>query len=308
MRKFKVTVIGTINRDTILFPDGKRIESFGGILYNLSALSALGGPSLEVCPVCNVGNDVYGQVKAILKRFGNVRLDGMKRVRRKNNHALLVIDQENQRQEILKNRVPVLSFSRVEPFLDCDLILVNFISGLDISAGTLRRIRKSTDALMFVDIHSLTLGIRRDGRRFLRTPRSWRDYVRQADFLQANSAEFHVLSGIGLNSSNRIRDFGKYILSLGPKAVLLTLGQEGAAMVYRHGKGCRLKKEKGIRVQAFKDATGAGDVFSAGFLIRHLESGNLTRSLDFANRVAAEKCKVSGVERIPRLLRKLAHQ
>jgi sugar/nucleoside kinase (ribokinase family) len=308
MRKSKVTVIGTINRDTILFPDGRRTESFGGILYNLSALSALGGTSLEISPVCNVGYDVFAQVKVILKGFGNVRPDGIKRVRRKNNHALLVVDEESQRQEVLKNRVPVLSFSRVEPFLDCDLVLVNFISGFDISLSTLRKIRRSTDALIFMDIHSLTLGVRRDGRRFLRTPRSWRDYVRQADFLQANLTELHVLSGTRVNSSNRIRDFGKDVLSLGPKAVLLTLGEEGALMVYRHGKGCRLKREKGIRVRAFKDATGAGDVFSAGFLIRYLESGNLARSLDFANRVAAEKCKVSGVEGIPRLLRKLAHQ
>lgn len=307
MPKFRVTVIGTINRDTLIFPRGKRTESFGGILYNLSALSGLGGKWMKIYPVCNVGYDVYDRVREILESYENVRPDGVKKVRRKNNHASLLIDQESERQEVLKNRVPVLSLSQIEPFLECDVILVNFISGFDITLSTLKKIRRSTAALIFMDVHSLTLGIRRDGRRFFRSPKSWKEYIKQADLVQTNMAELSVLAEKGLKSPSGIRDFGEYVLSLGPRALLVTLGEEGAVMIYRHGKGCRLKKDEGIKVRGFKDAIGAGDAFSAGFLVRYFQSRSLVRSLDFANRVAAEKCKTSGVEGVPRLLREFAH-
>ncbi len=304
MPKFKVAVIGTINKDTIIFPSGKRTESFGGILYNLSALSRLGGRGVEIYPVCNLGYDVYNQVKEIIEKYDNVKLDGINKVRRKNNHAYLLINKENQREEILRNRVPTLNLTQIRPFLDSDVILVNFISGFDISLNSLRRIRGHTDTLIFMDIHSLTLGIHKDGKRFLIAPKSWREYIKQANFVQTNLPELFVLSGKRLKSSKEIRDFGNYVLSLGPKVLLVTMGEEGALMIYKEGKTGKLKKCRGIKVRGFKDATGCGDVFSAGFLVNYLHTRNLHQALDFANRVAAEKYKISGVESVAKLLKK----
>jgi sugar/nucleoside kinase (ribokinase family) len=305
MSKFKITVIGTINRDTIIFPDGRRTESFGGILYNLSALSGLGGRSVEIYPVCNLGYDVYDKVKGILKKFDNVKLEGIEKAGRKNNHAFLLIDQENQRTEILRYRVPVLSFSQIKPFLDSDVILVNFISGFDVTLNTLKIMRKNTHSEVFLDIHSFTLGIRKDGRRFLRAPKNWREYIRQADLVQANLPELNVLSYKRLGSLKEIRDFGKYILSLGPNLLLVTLGESGALMLHRKGKAIKLNRCEGIKVSDFKDATGCGDVFSAGFLMSYLETRDLNKSLNFANQVAVEKCKISGIKGVSELLKRV---
>jgi len=304
MQKFKVAVIGTINRDTIIFPSGKRTESFGGILYNLSALSGLGGRRINIYPICNLGYDVCNQMKEILKCFDNVRSEGINRVRRKNNHAYLFMNAENQRQEILRNRVPALSFSQIKPFLNSDVILVNFISGFDISLDTLRRIRKNTDVVIYMDVHSLTLGVGKDGKRFFRTPRGWRGYLEQADLVQTNLSELSVLSGKKLRSVKDAQDFGTYVLSLGPKALLVTLGQKGALIIYKDRKAFKFKRYRGMKVQGLKDTTGCGDVFSAGFIVGYLHSQNLIRCLDFANRVAAEKCKISGVEGVAKLMRK----
>ena len=304
MHKFKIAVIGTINKDSIVFPDGKRTESFGGIFYNLSALSGLGGKRWEIYPVCNLGYDVYNEATSTLKRFGNVNLRGICKVRRKNNHALLFIDESNQREEILKNRVPVLRFKQIKPFLDSQMILVNFISGFDIGLTDLKRIRKNTTAVIYLDIHSLTLGIDETGRRYLRMPRNWREYLKAADFVQTNLPELNVLSGGKIKSLKDIRSFGIHILSLGPQVLLITLGEKGVYMTYKAGEKVKFERCQGIDVHGFKDATGCGDVFSAGFLTRYLDTKDLIPSLDFANRMAAENCKISGTRGVSKLMKK----
>jgi sugar/nucleoside kinase (ribokinase family) len=304
MHKFKITVIGTINKDSIIFPNGKRTESFGGIFYNLSALSGLGGKRLEIYPVCNLGYDVYDEVTSTLKRFGNVNLNGIYEVKRKNNYALLFIDKNNQREEILKNRVPVLRFKQVRPFLESQVILVNFISGFDIGLTDLKRIRKNTKALIYLDIHSLTLGMDKTGRRYLRMPRNWREYLKAADFVQTNLPELNVLSEGKIKFLKDIRSFGIHILSLGPQVLLGTLGEKGAVMIYKEGEKVKFEKCQGVKIRGFKDATGCGDVFSAGFLTRYLDTKDLIQSLDFANRMAAENCKISGTENVLNLMKK----
>jgi sugar/nucleoside kinase (ribokinase family) len=303
MSKFKITVIGTINKDSIVFPDGKRTESFGGIFYNLTALSGLGGKQLEIYPVCNLGYDVYDEVTSTLKRFGNVNSSGLSKVRRKNNHALLSIDKNNQREEILKNRVPVLKFEQVKPFLDSQVILVNFISGFDIELADLKKIRKSTKALVYMDIHSLTLGVDKTGRRYLRKPKKWRDYIKTADFVQTNLPELNVLSGGEIKSIKDIRSFGIHILNHGPRLLLVTLGEKGAFIMYKEGEKVKFERCQGIKIKGFKDATGCGDVFSAGFLTSYLKTRGLIKSLDFANRMAAENCKISGTDNVSALMK-----
>jgi sugar/nucleoside kinase (ribokinase family) len=302
MRKFKLVVIGTINKDTIIFPNGKKTESFGGILYNILALSYLGGEDVKIYPVCNLGYDVYRQVTSRLKNCDNVKLSGIKKVNCKNNHAFLSINRNNQREEILKNRVPSLGFSQIKPFLKADVMLINFISGFDLSLVTL-----NTDALIFMDVHSLTLGVDDSGKRFFDAPRNWREWIKQAGIVQMSLPELKELAKRNLKSHQEIKEFGKYILSLGPKTVLVTLGEKGSLLIFddKVRRFVRMHLEKGSKVQRFKDATGCGDVFSAGFLICYMRTKNLIKSVNFANYVAAEKCKISGVEGMKRLLSRI---
>jgi sugar/nucleoside kinase (ribokinase family) len=301
MDKFKIAVIGTINRDTIIFPDRKKTKSFGGILYNILSLSYLGREGIEIYPVCNLGYDVYSQVISRLKNCTNVEIGGIKKVNCKNNHAFLSINQENQREEILKNRVPPLSFSQIKPFLKTDVILVNFISGFDLSLETLKKIQKNTDSLIFMDVHSLTLGVDASRKRFFDVPKNWREWIKQADLVQMSLPEMKELAKGNLKSSQEIKEFGKYILNLGPKAVLVTLGEKGSLLIF-DGK---VRRFESLKVRRFKDATGCGDVFSAGFLICYMHTKNLIKSVNFANYVAAAKCKISGVEGMKKLFTKI---
>ena len=119
----KVTVIGTIARDTIFTLDGERIESYGGILYNVVALANLADADTTICPVCNLGEDIYETVVEMLQVYPNLDLRGIRKVPQPNNHVTLIYRSPEDRVEILHHCVPPVSFEQVEPFLDSSLIL-----------------------------------------------------------------------------------------------------------------------------------------------------------------------------------------
>ena len=80
----KITVIGTINKDLIMPFNGRPIECFGGIFYDVSVLSQLLEEEHQIVPVSYVGDDVYDTLCAIMRKLPNVSLDGLLRIPEKN--------------------------------------------------------------------------------------------------------------------------------------------------------------------------------------------------------------------------------
>ena len=292
----KVAVIGTINRDTIHLHEGGVIEGFGGILYNLYALSFLFGASARIYPVCNVGYDVYEEVSARLRQRKNLRLDAVRKVKKKNNHATLFYPRQGEKSEVLKGRVPPLSFERMKDILDSDFILVNFISGFDLALSTLKKIFSNRKGKLLIDLHSLTSGIDKDGRRFFRRPPNWEEYVRSCDYLQLNRKELEVITGSENLKVDEIYRRMRVLNRLGPQGVIVTLGRRGAMASLCNGDKIRKKRFYASRPSGEVDTTGCGDVFSAGFIHSYLMNRDFFEAVGFANQVAGFKAGFSGVE------------
>ena len=134
-----VGVIGTINRDTIYHPDGRRIDSWGGLLYSLKYLNDHSGA--KILPAINVGSDCFDDISAIVGRMANIDSSHVRKVDAKNNHCHLFYANETHKCEHLEGSVPPLTYTRVKSLSECDMILVNFISGNDISLSALERLR-----------------------------------------------------------------------------------------------------------------------------------------------------------------------
>ncbi len=298
---FNITIIGTINRDTIIFPDGRKKQSFGGILFNILTFSYLGKNRVKFFPVCNLGYDVFSEVMAYIKDLKNVDLSGIKKVNKKNNHAFLYYDKTKERKEILRHSVPKLSFKQIKPFLKSDVILVNFISGFDLSLATLKKIRRSSVALIFMDLHSLTLGIEKDGRRFYRSPAGWEEWVSQTDILQLNFIEFLTLAKRKLETLEEIKSFGDKILNLGVQFVLVTGGEKSGYFIKREKNETKLQCIKVPEMEKVKDITGCGDVFSAAFLLSYLKGEKPQNAFETANFIASQKCRYSGIDNLKKL-------
>jgi len=87
---------------------------------------------------------------------------------------------------------------------------------------------------------------------------------------------------------------GRALIALGPKVVVITLGQEGAWCFSPDGHF----KQPAFVVRCV-DTNGAGDVFAGGMVYGLLEGWNLRRCVQTASAVAAIKCTQLGNRGIP---------
>ncbi|MDE2998152.1 MAG: carbohydrate kinase family protein [Gemmatimonadota bacterium] len=296
----RIAVVGSINRDTICTPDGTRTESYGGILYSIAALDQIG--SAEIFPVCNVGKDVEDAVRRLLGSWTSVRLDGVRFVPERNPHCFLTYDSGNRKRETLLGGVPALAIERLRPFLDCDAVCFNFITGMELELRTLRAFRRESRCLVLMDVHSLTLGIDSRRCRFFRMPPGWEAWLACANIVQLNEHEAGLLAGAPLRSVAATGEFGERVLGPETRALLITRGEEGADSVVRNPKG-------GIEVQHYParpadvpvDETGCGDAFLMGFTWSFLKTGSVPAACRFANRIAGAACCLRGIEQMARI-------
>ncbi len=296
-----IGVIGTINRDTVIFADGTRRLGWGGILYNIRTLSKLLGKDDVVVPACHVGADCHAPIMLELKRLKNVWTDAVNKVPHKNNHCQLTYNSLSEKHEILDGGVPRLYFDDLKPLTDCRIVLINFISGSDLFIPSLSKFRNNFSGLIYTDIHSYTLGRSKDGSRFLRTPPAWDKVVACTDYLQMNRLELAVLidNDYQMGLSAPVEDGLKTMLDLYKEkheedrklVVIVTEGSAGG-----HIFDCLLAngtwefytyKYEARAIDG--DTTGCGDCFAAGYVSGLARNYNVANCLDLA-RGAAEEC------------------
>ena len=295
IRTMNIAIIGTINRDTIYPFKGPKIESYGGILYNIMALASLLTDQTALFPICNLGHDVQRPVFNRLDHFPNIDRRGIHIVPHLNNHAILRYTSPTQGKEYLQNRVPPLTFNQVAFSLDCDFILINFISGFDLSLETLRQIREKYTGNIYIDIHNLTSDVAKNGSRSLKYPAHWAEWVENCDIVQFNQDEAQILADQELSSYGDLSHFAQRVYDIGPEVILITLGKEGSIIAYGDDGGVTVDHCRGCETPVI-DPTGCGDVFSAGFITEFIRSEDPVRANRFANRIAGMNCAVHGVE------------
>jgi ribokinase len=111
------------------------------------------------------------------------------------------------------------------------------------------------------------------------------------DVLVPNRSELAVLVGAGADPPNADRAAGMAARITGPRAVVVTLGAEGALVV----EGGRTERVPAVPVKAV-DTTAAGDAFCGALaeaLVRGEELGDAAR---WAARAAAVACTRSGAQ------------
>ena len=137
--------------------------------------------------------------------------------------------------ECTHDLAPPIPFSRIKPHLDVHGILINMVSGADITLDTLDEIRMAVrhDGIpVHLDIHSLTMGVNERHERFRRPLPDWRRWAFMIDTVQMNEEE---VAGLTVEGMEEERTVG-HLLMLGVKGVLITRGARGVSVFMNEQK------------------------------------------------------------------------
>ncbi|MGH7450466.1 MAG: carbohydrate kinase family protein [bacterium] len=293
----RIGVIGTFIRDTIVTLDGRKVESIGGLYHTMAYLACLVEVDTFVQPLCNGGDDFYETVRDTLKRFSaNILFDSMRRVSQPNTQVTLTYRSRETRDEVTSAPMSPITAAEIAAVAECNAVLVNLISGNDVTLEALTGLRKSRHSpLIYLDLHSLALGIDTTGKRYYRAIPNWREWLAACNILQMNEREAATLAGCQEQfTREELLSFGKYLASELVTACHITLGSNGSLLFYRHDGDVRYEHCQPYEVPQVVDIIGCGDAFGAAFLAHFLRANDFSAAAHFANKVAGLNCTFMG--------------
>ncbi len=287
-----VGVIGTVIDDRIHGVDGTVTRALGGILYTILPLRAFLPEHDRIIPIMHVGRDLYERVASLLDRLPSLDTTCVIRQECENNRVNLHYRSREDRIEVSTQGVSPMEIEELDVVEELDALLVNFISGWELTLPTMKKLRKRPGPAIYGDLHSLLLGRREDGTRYPRRPHGWRVWLEQFDHLQMNEQEFETLTGMDIRrgddaSESLHRTVSDVFFERGVSTVAVTCGERGARLFSRRGGGKVQELRDVHAVEETVDPTGSGDVFLAAFTAAALAGKDLPSGLSFAVKAAA---------------------
>jgi sugar/nucleoside kinase (ribokinase family) len=291
-------IVGTLVWDRIEPSDSgsAAVERWGGIAYALSAATYAVTPEWTVRALLRIGADMEEEALALLGAYPRLDASRVEIVAEPNNRVVLSYHSASDRIERLTGGVSGWAANELLERADgCDAVLVNFISGNELSLEGAEALRSTFDGPLYADLHSLFMGIASDGTRVPRPLEAWRRWCACFDHVQMNENEFELLDPV-LAPEERARA----VLEAGPRLLVVTRGGRGATCVARDDEdgGRIVTREVTIPAPRRGDPTGCGDVWGATMFARLLAGDAVDAAAAEANRLAARSVEHRGAERL----------
>ncbi len=310
----RLGVVGTMVWDTIhgRGAESEPVEEWGGISYALGALEASLPNDWEIVPLIKVGTDLAARANEFLNslthRAGVARF---LEVAAPNNRVTIRYRENDRRAEQLSGGVPPWTWPELGPMVhDLDALYVNFISGFEMPRETAHLLRHGFTGPIYADLHSLFLGVKRNG---LREPQTLIDLVGWFscfDVVQLNEEEMKLAGSDPM-------EVAAQALGNGVRLLIVTLGSDGA-VYFTHqpfnffASSAQYEQDAGpvhtARIPAAAtsedlDPTGCGDVFGAT-LVASLAGGvGVEEAIVRANQLAAKNLSYRGATHLHHHLR-----
>lgn len=306
-------VIGEPCVDVIHKANGEVTNSYGGILYSVISMAVLAKENDLIIPVMNVGEDEYENILNILKQYPNIKTHGLNKVKHPTRKVFLYYNLYNHdksaRVETSSEPTYTVAYNQIENFLnEADAILVNMISGIDISIETLKNLRKNFDGFIHIDIHNIVMHTNPDGTRIHKSIDNWYEWCTNSDTVQMNEFEIATLSKEKLSEYKIAEEilFNKRYQAVG---IIVTRGVNGVTGITKNKKsfgGETFYDLDHINLAAienphFIDSTGCGDVFASSFTLDYSVNSDFKKSLHYANRIASLNASIGGIDELYKL-------
>jgi sugar/nucleoside kinase (ribokinase family) len=263
----KLLVIGHSVFDSIKLDNNLR-KGAGGIYYSISALNRIKHDDDEIFLCSQFDDETYDYFKPEFEKVNNKFLQKVDKIPR----VHLNLQQDKERHESYENITNNLSL-RFSDLKSIDGILINMITGFDITLDQLMQIRKSYSGLVFIDIHTLSRGLAKDFKREFRLIQNFESWARCLDIIQVNQNELYTLSP----KENEI-GIVEELFGFGVKILCVTKGDLGAR-VYYNNKNEIASYFAAARKIINPNIIGCGDVFGASFFYSYIRNKNVIDSL-----------------------------
>ena len=234
----KLLVLGHLCIDCA-HPDGEPPrERWGGIANTIAAIGALAGKEDAVLPVCGVGAGDGEKFISWLERFPAVDPSGVFTFNGPTNRIDVYEKGGGLHVACTQDIAPPIPFEKIRRYLSADGVLINMVSGSDISLETLDQIRmevRARETPIHLDFHNLTTGIGEGRERVRRPLPEWRRWAFMLTTVQLSEEE---ASGLTVDRLTEGQLTG-HLLTLGITGVLITRGPRGASVFTNEHKKSR---------------------------------------------------------------------
>ncbi len=266
----KLLVIGHSVFDIIEDDSGIK-QSPGGIFYTISALNKIKNTNDEIF-LCSAYDDLtFRYFKSEFDKVNTSLLNKVEKISRV--HLKHLPGRERiEKYENLNQHLDI-AFSDYNVF---NGIMINMITGSDITIEQLKNIRKKYTGLLFMDVHTLSRGLDENQLRSFRVIPEFEKWAECLDVIQVNQNEIFTL--LPLNSELEIAN---NLLALGVRVLCVTKGSYGAKVYYLNNKEvasffiAAKKLEQVLSV-------GCGDVFGSAFFYNYIRNKDVLFSLQQA--------------------------
>jgi sugar/nucleoside kinase (ribokinase family) len=264
-------LIGHSVVDTIIDIDGTSVKP-GGIFYTVvSLLSQINSDNkIYLCSSIDKTNealfkDAYDRIENDFLNY----VDSIPKVE-------LVVHLTGERKETYSQTAQNLLLPE-DGLNRFDGILINMISGYDISLNQLKQLRKNYSGLIYFDVHTFSRGVDKNLNRIFRKIKDFSGWAECIDLLQANESELLTLS-----DQEEEAVIVDELFSYGIKQIIVTRAERGATVFYREKKSVK-KNHKNALQTSVVNKVGCGDVFGAVYFYNYIKNKNVILALDQAN-------------------------
>lgn len=284
----KFLLIGHSVLDTIVSGSKKTIRP-GGIFYSTLAMLNLKEEKDTITLFTNYDESSYKYFKQIYIQTDFSKSTKVELIPR----VELKINKDKERTEKFSHLNQKICLP--DNFSQYDFVLVNMITGYEMSPNDLTKIKSETKAIIYFDVHSLSRGMGENNIRYSRRIPNAAEWLKSIDILQAN--EFEILT---LSDSKNEDEIAAEILDTNVKILLITKGNNGSTAYFSERNKIQKISLSAIKINSV-NSVGCGDVFGAAFLIEFSKTNSIIESLSFANKaggIITSYSKISDYEKL----------
>ncbi|MHB1686921.1 MAG: carbohydrate kinase family protein [Ignavibacteriaceae bacterium] len=267
----KLLIVGHTVEDHIHYQGENKIKP-GGIFYSALTLLNFKGENDEIFLNTSIQKENYNLFSPVYDKLDRSYFRYVERIPK----VFLNVHNFKERGETYENITAKLEIdsSNINQF---DGILINMITGFDITAEQLKGIRKNFNGLIYFDVHTLSRGLDENFHRDFRIIPNFRDWACSVDIIQVNENELQTLFDIH-GELTIIRE----VLNCGVKFLIITKGEAGARIYSLQKDELVSTFVSSIKVE-IKNKVGCGDVFGSVFFYSYIQIKDINKALRLAN-------------------------